>query len=784
MSKDNIKEIIIFPPETVIKKEIYNFLLLLFKNIFLKPKNEEKNKEIVEKLKKWIEAINKNPLQSKNQINLEYSINNFKNIIYFIKTQNRLLAGDILEGILILIFSYAFKTEKYNTFGEFIYKNDEGKYKLEDSTNFDLIKWFEKNVLLPKELNDLKYLLEKEEKKEKDIANDSPLYYCLLEIQKLKFININLKNLNTNFDKYIYRRNFLNQKIIDINFTKNFIQKNIIRHFFISVFIYYQNKYSPLMKYIKEETKEFKYPYEEEDESNNKVKKEVIEKKFLAGIPFEYDLSEAELDNRFANTVLSPSRIEPRISQIIMNQNKLEERGFFELAKVLIFNKYVKKCSFDNSFIKSFYLDYFNLGLGIYDNNSLEELNLSFNNINNESIEYLDKIIIHLKNLKTINLSSNDVLQKGVCSFLVMLKRLYRENKTKLENLVLNKCALDNSSIYELGELLKCKYCKLKRLYLNTNNIPANTNILKRLKKNKNLTEVYLNKNNFNGDNIDDIMRIISNTHIQTLYLFKNKIYSFNDILRIIYRTKIVKNEKEELDEYQKDKKCNLGHSSFLGNLDLSDNYCWTKNEQQLSLLKNIIKDTSLYSLDISHILAGQNPSKYLEATNQNNLDYRTKINGIKEDLEKEKEEYEENYEAKKDMEVDKEENEQNLEEYKQKILDIKEFKEFGQKVIELLEKKCDKDYYMDERGIYPLFLREKAKEIITTDIVKQEDKICEKIKDKLTIKKENEKEDEVDFEFYSILEKYLLYKMTLSRIDWKLKEIKDKNKSRKLIII
>ena len=260
MSKDNIKEIIIFPPETIIKKEIYNFLLLLFKNIFLKPKNEEKNKEIVEKLKKWIEAINKNPLQSKNQINLEYSINNFKNIIYFIKTQNKLLAGDILEGILILIFSYAFKTEKYNTFGEFIYKNDEGKYKLEDSTNFDLIKWFEKNVLSPKELNDLKYLLEKEEKKEKDIANDSPLYYCLLEIQKLKFININLKNHNTNFDKYIYRRNFLNQKIIDINFTKNFIQKNIIRHFFISIFIYYQNKYSPLMKYIKEEIKEFKYP--------------------------------------------------------------------------------------------------------------------------------------------------------------------------------------------------------------------------------------------------------------------------------------------------------------------------------------------------------------------------------------------------------------------------------------------------------------------------------------------------------------------------------------------
>ena len=740
MSKDNnINETILFPPESVIKKEIYHFLLLLFKNIFLKPKKEEDNKKIEAKLKKWIEAVNKNPLQGDNTINLEYSKDNFKNIIYFIKTQNTLLAGDILEGILILIFSYAFETEKYNTFGEFIYKNDEEKYKLEDPTNFDLIKWFDKNMLLPQELQNMKNLLEKEEKRGGNL--DSPLYYILLEIQKLKFLNVNKKNHNiTKFDKFIYRRNFLNQEIIDINFSKNFKPQNIIRHFFISVFIYYQNKYSPLMKYIKEETREFRYESEEEGEDNKMQKTVEIEKKFLAGIPFEYDLSEAELENRFANTVLSPSRIEPRISQIIMAQNKLEERGFYELAKVLIFNKYVKKCSFDNSSIKSHYLDYLNLGFGIYDNNTLEELNLSFNNINNESIQYLDKIIIHLKNLKTINLSANDIIQNGVSSFLVMLKRLYRENKTKLENLVLNKCALDNSSLYELGELLKSKYCKLKRLYLNINNIPSNTNILKKLKKNKNLTEVYLNKNNFNNDNTDDIMRIISNTHIQNLYLFKNKIFSFNDILRIIYRTRIVKNKEEQIDEDKKgqknyERKYNLGHSSFLGNLDLSDNYCWTKNEQQLSLLETIIKITSLYTLDISHILAGPNPSKFLETNIQDNKDYRSKINSIKDSLDKEREEYEENYETKKDMEVDKEENEQFLKECKKKILEIKDF---DQRVIDLLEAKADKDYYMDDRGIYPLFLREKAREIISL-IVKEEnqDEISTLIRNKLTIKKE-----------------------------------------------
>ena len=75
-------------------------------------------------------------------------------------------------------------------------------------------------------------------------------------------------------------------------------------------------------------------------------------------------------------------------------------------------------------------------------------------------------MISHLKGLKTINLSCNDI-GIGLSSFFVMLKQLYRQGKTNLENLIINKCNLDKYSFYELGELLKCKYCGLKRLYLN-----------------------------------------------------------------------------------------------------------------------------------------------------------------------------------------------------------------------------------------------------------------------------------------------------------------------------
>ena len=624
------------------------------------------------------------------------------------------------------------------------------------------------------------------------MAEDSPFYYLILEIYKLKQTDINEKNKNKIFDKYIYRRNFLCLKIKDESFSNNFIPKNIIRYFFISVFIYYQNKNSPLMKYIKEEERKTRY----ENEVDGEV---VIEETTLAGVPFEYDLSEAELENRFANTVLSPSRIEPRISQIIMTQNKLEERGFYELAKVLIFNKYVKKCSFDNSSIKSHYLDYLNLGFGIYDNNTLEELNLSFNYINKDSLEYLDKIIIHLKNLKTLNLSGNDLLKKGVASFFVMLKRLYRENKTKLENLVLNKCALDYSSFYELGELLKSKYCKLKRLYLNTNNIPAQVHFLKKLKKNKILTEIYLNRNNLDNDNTDDIMRIISNTSIQTLYLYKNKIYNFNDILRIIYRTQLVQH-KNESDHPE------LGHSSFLGNLDLSDNYCRNKNIEHLYLLENIFKKTTLYCLDISHVLAGQNPKTFNQSQSQEIHDYKVRLEKIKNDLDKDRENYEENYEEIKLFWVEKKETEDYIEQYKEQIL---EDKDFNEDILKYLLNKIDNDDLKDNNAIFPLFLNEKAKELIT-DIVKENtnndnesdenviflrnklkvekvansNELNQKNKEQTTENKENKKEYTVNFELYRKLVNYISYNMTLKRLEQNYETNKGKDKKRKLIII
>ncbi len=86
---------------------------------------------------------------------------------------------------------------------------------------------------------------------------------------------------------------------------------------------------------------------------------------------------------------------------------------------------------------------------------------------------------------------------------------------------------MDDKSFYELGELLKCKYCKLKKLYLNNNILPFNINLLKKMKLNKSLEIIHFNKSNINNENSNDINLIISNTNIKHIYLYRNRLTNY-----------------------------------------------------------------------------------------------------------------------------------------------------------------------------------------------------------------------------------------------------------------
>ena len=694
--------------------KIYRFLFMLMKCIFINPGNSSTlSLDAKNQLDKQLKLINDKIylLNGDNnfKLNKEYTKENLMNILEFVKTQNKIYAAEILENILIIIFSYGFECKKENTFGKYIYNNME---RLKNGSNEELAEWFIPNKFNNiNKIDELKTLLDKDKRidEKQNNENNNVLISFLQELYSEKNNHFKYKarkkTLSYLREEKTYYNFFEEENKKDIDTTqlesKVVVTANtgiincsyypgefgmvnrspipVLKSFFISVYIYYQNKYSPLMEYI------------------NEKKDEGDEQKFLAEIPFSYDLTGGAIEFPYAGIIMAPSRIEPRINQLIMTQNKPKKNGCLELSKTLKFNKNIKVVNFSNCALKPIHILSLIQGLGFFENYNVEELDLSSNYLKNDKQELLAKLLSHLKGLKTINLTNNYELKNGISSFLIVLKNLYRQNKTNLENLNLNKCLLDDISFYELGELLKSKYCKLKHLYLDKSKIPSSINFLKRLKKNKSLTKIHFKECNLGNNDIDNIMRIISNTNIEDLYIYKNLFNNFDDCLRIIYRTKLVldKEEKKNEDDINKE-------DSYLYNLDLSDNEYFNNNKEQIILLKEIIDETTLYCLDLSHILFGKDPNPILNKVKEN-PDNFTKLNNYQKDV----------FELKNKL--DKIINEYKEEESELYVLnvDIDKFKDLEkEEYFGKLEYEISNIIHQDN-SIYPLFLKENAKQLI-----------------------------------------------------------------------
>ena len=148
---------IIESSKKLINPNVYKFLFYLFKHIFLNQRKTKSAFNAIEKLDSWVKIINEKIISiKKNFISTNYSLNNLKNIIKFVKKQNKLFAADIIENILIILFSLGFKTNKENTFAKYLYNNLD---RIKKPENTDLAEWFDNTKFKPEELKDFKKLL-------------------------------------------------------------------------------------------------------------------------------------------------------------------------------------------------------------------------------------------------------------------------------------------------------------------------------------------------------------------------------------------------------------------------------------------------------------------------------------------------------------------------------------------------------------------------------------------------------------------------------------------------
>lgn len=723
--KGNQKNIFFEHAKFIIEPNIHQFLYVLTKYLILGKNTNIKTKEkynklisIIKKLK--IDGLDEDifdNIDNTNNNNNKCNIKNLLAIFNFIKKQNYLLASEIFENILIKVLNFALRMKKEEFFGKYLYNGLEPL--IADNNVFETwikngsIKQESIKPLFNKDNKDLIYALvydyklinsdgennELENYKKCKESTFLQILYYIFQNKKIiyqkeeKKSDSNSKSSILKKDTSIY--SFYSNYFYDIEINKKRKDKPLplSKSILISSYIYHQNNQSPLIKYS--------------EPKNN-----------LEILPFTFELSEAGISDTYSSSILSPVRIEPRISGIELNNNIVQNNGIIELHKTLMFNKNIKIISIKNCGTKSVSLNTFNDNFNEFNNYNIKELNLSSNYLNSDADTNLSKLISHLKELKILNLSYNNLLKSGLGFFFVTLKNLYRKNQSKLEILYLNNCLLDDISFYELGELLKSKYCKLKCLCLNENRIPSNINFFKALKKNESLEEIYFYGCKINSEKTDEIERIINNTNLQKLYLNSNIIHDFNQYIRILYRTTLVKNNNIKRENI-------FINNPTLFNLNMNSNVCYNQNAEKINLLFELIKNTNLSSLDLSSVIINSNNEK-----NKTNFHYYFAYNEIIEYLDNEKEKY-----KKAQIEINYYEEDINNSNNKLNDKDKKDFEIFDKNISEIIN---------DNNSRKDGSIKEKAKKLISSstlsekEIEDKENKLIAYIKLKKAEKKLN----------------------------------------------
>ena len=595
-----------FPSRRIINKNIYLFTYSLLKSILFsdyKESNTSKSQksEKGDKLKRFIDMANakffpqnNNNIQTQDKLTTEYSKENFDTIIDFIKLQNSIYAGEILEDILIEIFGEVMVNNPKQTINEYIFDNLRNSNGSKNEADF-------------KKLIDINKI--KDDKIKKDlkcltppfsIRNIYPFRYLLLRIYEKKFEIINcenckkeyindfcmvssrgiekLKKMSKIISKYESGKQTYKPKKNSINFFKCF---------FFTLFVNEKIKHDPLMEY---------------NYSKNYDKKKII------NMPYTYDIDYGFINLTNAIIIISPIKLDKRIKNVSLKQNNIGDIGLFEMGKALLFNPEIKVLNYSKNLLRSDYWKYFIFIQKMLDNFKLKELNISNNKYLKEDFDnILCNIIKNFKGLETLNISINE-LKSGITKFCIELNKLYRLGKCKLKELNLSKCCLDHSSLYELSEVIKSKYCKLETLVLSKNNLKDFSKLFTAIKKNNSLIKLIMRKCCINNNSVKKINEFINKSKtLESLDISKNIFKSSDTLCRIIARTKIL---NKSLSENAKI----MENYTHLINLDISNNPIEYMQNKFSTLLQEFIEVSNLIILDSSRMLYTDNLNRYLKS--------------------------------------------------------------------------------------------------------------------------------------------------------------------------
>ena len=416
----------------------------------------------------------------------------------------------------------------------------------------------------------------------------------------------NIKFMNDDLNDYIFNdkkcmndfenflKNIINGKINQINKIFKYLdenQSNEVKNFL--KYLKQKISYNKIDQAFKEQVYEIKneknidmlyklsfiyYRYKTNDNFNNK---EYI---YHYGI---VDFVQANIGPQNVWNFLPGIKIFENIVKLDFSHNFFNKLGFYELSKILYYNRNIKIINLSFNEIDKNCLKYFVLGIEFFNNNieyELEDLDLFNNNIDEDSVKYINYLMNSFKKLKIINLNHNK-LGKGLKSFFLNLKNLYKKNKNyNLEQLFLSENQADIYSILELANCIKLKYFKLKILVINNWNLNnfAGVKFFKNLKYNKQLEELYIYKSGINLSFLNSISNIIKYTNINILSLYKSNLSIMEMVIKIYGKIQLINVDEK-----------NKSLIPILFNLDLSNSNIFYLSMEDLNVIKNIISHTN-----------------------------------------------------------------------------------------------------------------------------------------------------------------------------------------------
>jgi len=224
-------------------------------------------------------------------------------------------------------------------------------------------------------------------------------------------------------------------------------------------------------------------------------------------------------------------------------------------------------------------------------------------------------------------LNKNNLGSSGKFLF-TNLKEKYRKNKDyKLNSLYFAYANFDVNSISSLDDMISDEKCRLRHLNLNYNNLNnyAGEKLLKHLKNNKNLRDLYLYGCSLGNSKINLLNDVMRFSYLNWLYLYKNQISNFENLIRLFSNTKLINLSKINIENEQK-KSDNL-IQPFLNNLDVSYNLPDNIDRNDLNIIFSLIKKSGLDMFDMNNIVNGPEPD--YSNPNQDLLNETNKINNL-----------------------------------------------------------------------------------------------------------------------------------------------------------